>query len=354
LKALLSNALLVLVSIFISVLLLEGACRVIYSQKLDYQIEMSRYAATLKRTSKHPAIGHEHRPSSEAHLMGVDVTINAHGFRDSEYPVDKPDGELRIMLLGDSLTLGWGAAAEDTFATRLEDLLADGLAEMGSTRPLRVINTGVGNYNTDQEVSFFETRGRAFDPDVVVLNYFINDAEPTPRQKSSFILKYTYLGMSLWGRLDVFKRLYLNQDDFSNYYPDLYEEDREGWRRAQEALGRIARLAEQEDFVLLLVLLPELHSVGPEYGFREIHTRVQSAAEAAGIEHVLDLSPLFASEQPEQLWVSADDAHPNARAHAIIAQGTYDELMRLIAVKAVSSEQRTALRVESEEPKTDD
>lgn len=327
-RAFLLNLLWVVVTLLLAVLAMEGVCRLIYSYKLDYQIEMSRYAAKLKRTSEHWGIGHEHRPSSSAHLMGVDVSINSHGFRDPEYPIEKPAGEYRVMLLGDSLTLGWGAAAEDIFATRLQEALARVIAACGAGRSVRVINTGVGNYNTDQEVSFFEARGRAFDPDLVILNYFINDAEPTPRQKLPFLLQYTYLGMSIWGRIDLFRRLYLSGEDFSNYYPALYRDDQEGWRQTRDALGRLARLADEDGFLLFMALLPELHAVGPEYGFREIDDRVSRAAREAGIRHLVRLAPLFAEEQPESLWVSMDDAHPNAKAHEIIARGIFDALVR--------------------------
>lgn len=307
---------------------MELACRLIYSRKLDYQIEMSRYAAALKRSSEHWRIGHEHRPSRSAHLMGVDVSINEHGFRDPDYPEAKPAGEYRVLLLGDSLTLGWGAAAGDTFAARLQQRLEARFAGCERPRSARVINTGVGNYNTDQEVSFFEIRGRRFDPDLVVLDYFINDAEPTPRQKSPWILRYSYLGMAVWGRLDLARRLYFSGEDFSSYYPALYEEGRDGWRAARDAFARLASLAAQDGFGLVMFLLPELHAVGPEYGFRDIHERVRSAANEAGIPRVTDLAPLFAGEEPEGLWVSLDDAHPNARAHAILAADMYDALER--------------------------
>jgi lysophospholipase L1-like esterase len=325
-KQILSTLLLIAVGLVISLVAIEAACRVIYARKLDYQIEMSRYAAALKRTSAHYDIGHEHKPSRSAHLMGVDVSINSHGFRGREVALAKPDGVYRVMLLGDSLTLGWGVEADETFAVLLERMLGEDFEGANTRLRAEVINTGVGNYNTDQEVSFFETRGRAFDPDLVILNYFINDAEPTPRQRLPKILKYTYLGMSLWGRLDLIRRLYLTDGDYSNYYADLYHDDQEGWQRAQAALARLARLSEVDDFALLLVLLPELHSVGEEYGFQEIYDRVRGAAERAGVKHVLELAPAFAHEEPESLWVTLGDAHPNAKAHAIIARGIHDYL----------------------------
>ena len=42
-----------------------------------------------------------------------------------------------------------------------------------------------GNYNTTQEVNLLIDKGLKYQPDQVVLFYFINDAEPVPK-KSRF------------------------------------------------------------------------------------------------------------------------------------------------------------------------
>ncbi len=49
-RAFLSSLAWVAVTVVVSVVAAELACRVIYTRKLDYQIEMSRYAAALKRS----------------------------------------------------------------------------------------------------------------------------------------------------------------------------------------------------------------------------------------------------------------------------------------------------------------
>jgi hypothetical protein len=43
---------------------------------------------------------------------------------------------------------------------------------------------------------------------------------------------------------------------------------------------------------------------------------------------VRDLTPYFQGEtEPQSLWVSRDDAHPNGRAHGLIADYTFDFLL---------------------------
>src|SRR5262249_49115553 len=79
------------------------------------------------------------------------------------------------LMLGDSFTEGWGVPFGKTFSKRVERLYA--------SRGIRaeVINAGVGNYNTVMEVNYFLSEGYKYQPDIVVLNYIPNDAEPMPR-----------------------------------------------------------------------------------------------------------------------------------------------------------------------------
>jgi len=315
LRTLFRNGVLLTASLVTCALLLEIASRIVYAQRLDYQIEMSRYAALMKRRpSGNPLLSHHHAPGTNAVLMGVPVSINSHGFRDGEYPLEKAPGVFRILLLGDSLTFGWGAKAQDRFSNRLEASL-DRAHDSG--RRVQVVNTGIGNYNTAQEVAFYEERGRAFKPDLVILNYFINDAEPTPHRRDNPLFKYSYLGMWLWGRIDTIGRLYFGKETFGSYYANLYRDEAPGWVEAQSAIGRLVRMTAEDDTKLVVVLLPELHAVGAQYGFQSIHDLVARVASREGAP-TADLAPCFKAEAPETLWVSPDDAHPNARAHAII------------------------------------
>ena len=96
-------------------LLGEAAARIIASNGMRYDIEMTKYAKQLKRKSTIVGLRYEHVPNSEADLMGVNVKINSVGLRDYEYPFEKNDSTLRILVLGDSQTFGWGKTC--TFGT---------------------------------------------------------------------------------------------------------------------------------------------------------------------------------------------------------------------------------------------
>ena len=289
----------------------EVVLRIYLRSHIFYDVEMSRYALTLKVDSPDPRVGHHHRPSSEATLMGVRVRTNADGFRDDEVPVEK-GARRRIVFLGDSLTLGWGVAKEDTFEHRLE-------AALDAREPTEILNLGVGNYNTTQEVHLFLAKGAKYDPDDVVLFYFINDAEPVPQTSRFPGLGRLRVVTFFWSRIKALRARLSESVGFREYYASLYAEDSEGWARSREAFRTLQEASREQGFRLKVVLLPELHELR-DYPFTAEHARVAGFLRELGVP-VLDLAPLFRDEDdPQSLWVSRDDAHPNARAHARIAE----------------------------------
>lgn len=292
----------------------EVFLRFYLTKHIFYDVEMSRYAVTLKVDSPNPLIGHHHKPNSEATLMGVSLRTNSDGFRDDEYPVAKGD-KRRVLFLGDSLTLGWGVEKKATFEQLLED-------DLNAISPTEVINLGVGNYNTTQEVNLFIDKGLKYDPDQVVLFYFINDAEPVP-QKSRFPGLGNYRIVTFyWSRVKALQARLSDNVGFAEFYSALYRGEAEGWKKSRAALLQLKELSIENGFDLKVVLLPELHEL-VDYTFEEEHALITDFLRENGISH-LDLAPLFQGErEPQTLWVSRDDAHPNARAHALIAKYTF-------------------------------
>lgn len=341
LRTIVTRLLAILVSLLIGVIAIEGAMRLVYARRLDFQIEMSRYASAVKRPARDPRQTHEHTPNSRATLMGVPVAINSRGFRDREVDARPPPRTVRIAMVGDSLTFGWGVEAHARFSEALQAGVNDVLSRRGEVARVEVINTGIGNYNTAQQLALFENAVRDLGPDLVVVNWFINDAEPTPTKRSPIVISYSYLAMWLWGRVDTLRRMEDAAKDYREHYHDLYRDDQPGFMAMTDAFAGFGRRAQQDGFELMVSLLPELHSVWPQYEFRAVHDKVSAAALAGGAAEVVDLAPAFEGEAPETLWVSPDDAHPNARGHAIIARGLIDPVAQRVLQIATRKFPRT-------------
>lgn len=302
--------------------MLEGYVRLTQTDGQNFDIEMWRYAKDLKRVSAIPGMGHEHIPGQSGIYMGVPVTINSHGWRDKEYPLEKPSNVIRIMMLGDSLAFGWGAPPDGITSNILEDRLN---APYDHTR-YEVLNTGIGNSNTAMQTAYFLHTGYQFQPDIVVLNYFINDAEPTPTRKDSFLIENLYSAVYLAGRIDIVKRMYLGHSDWKTYYQHLYQPQAPGWLATQKAIAQLAQFCQDRGIALLIAHYPELHELAP-YPFENVQHLLIEQAHKHALPFV-DLLPSVAGEEPSTLWVTPTDAHPNGKAGTRFAEALQQALVQ--------------------------
>lgn len=301
---------------------LEFALRAVFDRVVVYDIEMTRYTRDLTQPATNPRIRHVQRPNARRRLMGVDVTINSDGFRDSEYSIDRSEA-YRLIWLGDSLTLGWGVDFDDTFAEILE-------RRLGEKRPVEAINFGTVNHNTEQQTQLFIESGLPYRPDHVVLFYFLNDAESTPARTEWSFLEHSELVSIFWSRARIARGRISGVQGYADYYRELYGSGAPGWKASRESLTLLRELCAREGIRLQVVLLPELHELY-EYPFSAEHALVLDHLRSLGID-ALDLAPRFAGERdPERLWVASDDAHPNALAHARIADYAAPFIEELIA-----------------------
>lgn len=104
------------------------------------------------------------------------VQFNAYGMYDTDHPLQKPANVFRILWLGDSFAQTLQVAETQTAHQQLENLLN---ARLGSAeRRFEVVNAGVIGWGTGQELVYYREQGRRFQPDVVLLLFFMgNDVD---------------------------------------------------------------------------------------------------------------------------------------------------------------------------------
>ncbi len=322
-KRILFPLLTVAVCLVVIFLCIETYVRVVIDDGKQFDLEMWKYAKEVKIVDPDPLIGHRHGPNRKAFLMGVWLQTNSQGLRDREYSFEKPAGVLRVLMLGDSLTEGWGVPEQDTFVRRVERLYSDHGVKA------EVINTGVGNWNTIQEVEFFMTDAYRYNPDIIVLNYAINDAEPVPHDRPpSFLMRHCYSCVFLLGRFDVLRRMIFADEDWKDYYLGLFGDGTaKGWRDSKAAIKKLVDYCRQHGIKLLIASHPELHDV-QHYQLQRITDFVRDAAAEYDVPFV-DLLPYVRDIKSSELWVTPPDPHPNALADKYLAQGLYEALEKL-------------------------
>jgi len=302
-------------------------------------------------------LGHRLRPG----FASGDIRTNSWGFRDREYPLEKPNGILRMVAIGDSFTFG-SQRAEDSYPKALERLLA-GRAE--------VINTGVPAYSTVQEIGHLRRFGLRFHPDVVLLGLFptgdvienysdehldVVDGELTTRPVSRWerLLLRSHLFRFVRSRLVVHADsppAGLGTERFlMTEYGRLQTCRRQppghvrGGYAATESLIRSLHAELQGRGIGLVVLLiPDEVQVSPELFATVLNTRGEDAAAydldlphatvgrmlaTAGIPAVDVLAECRAGQVEAPVYLP-EDTHWNTRGHAIAGRALKEKLEEL-------------------------
>jgi len=100
------------------------------------------------------------------------VISNSRGFReDHQVAATKPDGETRILFLGDSCTFGYGVGFNETYVAGCEDRLNKQFPD----RHFECINAGVPGYSLYQGWRVLDVEGPRVQPDIVVVCFGFND-----------------------------------------------------------------------------------------------------------------------------------------------------------------------------------
>ena len=319
----LGNIVLLVAVLAVSALVLEGMARLFIDDGKSYELEMWKYATQVKTRDPRPDLGHRHRANAKAELMSVPVRTDAFGFRGPGIPETAPAGTARIAFVGDSTTFGWGVAEQDTFANQV-------IAELQRKgRKVDGFNLGVGNYNTVQELASFRDSGMRMKPDIIVLTYFINDAEPVPTYtQESWLDLHSVAWIVFRYRLDSVIRQFGSRPDWKHYYRELYDPNASGWKNTQQALARFGEVSRQLGAPIIVFHLPELRELKP-YPFDDVTAKVRKVVEDQGLRFV-DLLPTVENLDPSSLWVTVPDPHPNARANTAFTRGMIDELQPLL------------------------
>ena len=271
--------------------------------------------------SDDPQLGYEPIPhfayeGDDLYFYEFRGSSNALGMRDREHPVEAPDDEYRIAVLGDSITMG-------LYVEETSDVYTHLLAtELSESRPnVRVMNFGVSGYNSGQEVRTLETKALAYEPDLVVLQYCMNDR----RSRDGGIVKELRAreegGLDprwmspLLARSALYR--FLRWNVFGGDLGQAQTERGRGLDRLQDdsvepALMRLAELSADHGFDVLVVVFPRLRN--PRESDPAEYEWIARLSERLGFRH-RHLGEAFAACR-EEGPISHDSLHPNARGHA--------------------------------------
>lgn len=316
------------VATLVTLALGEVAVRVITSRKLNYNIEMVKYARELKTRDPRGVVSHVHRPSRSARLMGADVALNSLGDRGPELVEPKPAGCKRIMVCGSSITMGWGVPFDSVF-TSIAMRRLNQEKPFGPETSFEFVNAGIGNYNTVFQYELFRDQYPKVKPDGFVLHYFISDVQPRTMGRDNALLKHSFLAAFCFDRFSQLQFASKKTDLFT-FYRDLYADGSSAWAITQKDILAMRDQCQADKVPFSVMIIPDIHDLSPGTPYAELYHKMETTFRGAGLTVVNAFAPFqerFGSDV-SKLWIQSDDPHPNAAGHALMADLLVDHLVK--------------------------
>jgi len=315
-----------------------------------------------------PYTGYRLKPGGIGHYqLGIPAVANSHGHRDVEVSLEKPPGIFRILVLGDSFTVGANVRQEEAYPKVLENRLRTIYGPR-----IQVVNAGVGGWDPFQYAQYFEHYGYQFEPDLILIGFFVgNDTfsdltsaeqlgtailgQPLSKEAAArpfikfqvFLYQHSNLARLLLnrGRAPASTVIRKQCDDFTEWYLAVqgarmsnHLRDSAAQRdKAKEAVSQIRRIkARAGDHVPVIVaLLPDENQINQtlqkrilqagdmsKYDFKMPQSMLNEMFSEIGIP-TIDMLPAFLADRR---CLYMNDTHWTPEGHELAASVILEQL----------------------------
>ena len=121
------------------------------------------------------------------------ISINSDGFRDKEYPLEKSKNTFRIIILGDSVTSGFGVENNESYP----EILEAKLNALNNGINYEVLNFGVWGYGTTVRL-LIAVVDKAFPHQLLLAGLHLSSGSPASPEPYKCPSSPTPRGSHLW------------------------------------------------------------------------------------------------------------------------------------------------------------
>lgn len=257
-------------------------------------------------------------------------------------PADDGPGP-RIAILGDSSPFPWKLSAEDGYAEQLRPLLS-------RRGPVAIRNYSVPGYNSQQNRVVLREKALPWRPDLIVLHYDHNDSEPVDDARTGFMAPeygdnplhsmLVKLVLRRWRASATVRRtVVVPGDGRPERLLHGYRYEGPQFEQHMREMQTIADLAAAAKVPVLVFLwnpwLTPHADPNKDPFYALLHKPVGERLRAMGFR-VVDSYGLYQDYMRRErrrdlrsLWADAEDAHPNAAGHRLIASYLAGEIGRV-------------------------
>jgi lysophospholipase L1-like esterase len=281
--------------------------------------------------------------------LTVEVRTNSLGYRGPELG---PKRRTRVLFLGDSITVQNYLPESETWVRRVEQL------SLATAEPLEAVNAGVDGVGLANELAILDETGLSVDPDVVVLGWYLNDANSSPGVRlpsipswlrRSALVQRLYRALLLWRpdfvpsadaelteatrarwRAELAAHIPPGPGDkrknaaafnaFILQFPDDWGLgwSPSAWEHMRPMFAELKRQADLHGFEPLIVAFPLIDQVEVDYLYDYPQRQLEAIAGELEVP-VLDLLPILREHRRDAARLFYDWCHPTEEGNAIIA-----------------------------------
>lgn len=262
------------------------------------------------------------------------IKVNSNGLRDDDIPYERENDNLRILVLGDSVTFGSGVNEDEIYTSYLETKLRS--AGISAD----VINAGVSGYEFNQEKQFYDTEGYKYDPDYVFIAIVLNDIYDAdiPQIKENMRAFGYHDRPADTGVEKVIKQVcrscvllynfFYNYND--KYFMQIYSQwdDDVAFARYEERLTELQENLSSQDKELVLIIFPYTQQFE---NWKDAGTHPQERIKTLAAKQdiaVIDLLPYLDRVDYPSLYLYGDNLHLNEEGNKVAAEGIYIESVK--------------------------
>jgi hypothetical protein len=353
----------VLAGVLLALGLLEASLRLVDQQGVTYW-DSSKFRRLLSTTPHFV----ENIPNAQSTFLGVPVSINELGLRGPHINLAKPPGTFRILVVGDSITFGYGVRSTEAYPSLLESVL-NGKCHGTSYEVLNgaTLGGGLGDY-----LHFLKTKADELQPDLLIVGVAINDILPytesgatgeydtTPilpqtlrlQRLNRSLMTHSHLYSFIYARIKsvAYAARFIDMDQAQGWNLVALREPSEpqlaAWDKTDVMLSKVIAFGSARHLPVLVVSFPlrlqmsvdQLDYYRKKYGLKISASAVSGSPQrrlddisARQGARFLDMLPIVRRYEPEAVFfhndrITDDASHLSPLGHLITAEAIRDTL----------------------------
>jgi len=192
------------------------------------------------------------------------LNINGYGFRGPEIVKEKPDNIVRIFVVGGSTTYSIRALSDQQ---TIPGHLQENFDKLQINNKIEVVNAGIPNIASTDELQLIQTKIIQFDPDLIIIYDGTNDLTHSYSWIKPIDKSQVYRSISTF-----YRTLYVLPTIFKQDIPHTY--DKSDWYDKallwKQNMIKICELGKKQGYETLIILQPILGSGNKSLSEQEI------------------------------------------------------------------------------------